>query len=587
MTRGIQGDNPYRQIKEIMVGSGSEASRIERSTKILNDALAAVAQATTPQDAAQLGFSKLREEGVPVSHALQIAGQAFDIAPHQVRQRIAQLGDEILRHVQGDQIRNMSTKYGAVTLMQEDLTNPATPVDITVVAMKPWAGNKGGQVGSWLQYAQGAGEIGRAIEKAVQTYDDFAERSPGKKLPPGYTLPVPTGLEPNAGPSIMLFANTIPADEGNIGNRTKENRDDRMANLRDKMQRILIQLQQIALMNPALAGKDKIRVSLGFLGTGSLGMVDTQECAAVMKELIEKFQQQNPQFEFIFKTTNVKKEPDYADQVNGFFNVFTGKQTDIALPRLQDARELLTAALHPFQTPRKDGSTLDSAAVGRELDANNKTGWAAKFLAALDKLPADALADRAAGRAYFVGNDRETFSMLHKLAELGAFDNVQRKTVTKADIEKLLANPRIRENVEQLLSDQLPNVFSRPSKELPNAFGGAGSMGEIMSAAVGSYLLTTLQKNHREIETKIDRELDQSQAAIVELARQLGLEQKQVESLRSESRDLKTEIAGLKRSLSGKETTIDDLERELSRERRAHETRRTYATSYPSGSTGC
>jgi hypothetical protein len=582
MTRSIQGDNPYRQIREIMVGSGNEASRIERSTQILNQALAAVAQATSAQDAAQIGFTKLREEGVPVSHALQIAGQAFDIPPHLVRQRIAQLGAEIVRHAQGDQVRDMSTKYGTVTLMQDDLTNPSTPVDITVVPMKPWAGNKGGQVGSWLQYAQGAGDIGAAITKAVQTYDDFAERSPGRKLPPGYTLPVATGLDPNAGPSIMLFANTIPADEGSIGNRTKENRDDRMANLRDKMQRILIQLQQIALMNTALAGKDKIRVSLGFLGTGSLGMVDTQECAAVMKELIEKFQQQNPQFEFIFKTTNVKKEADYADQVSGFFNVFTGKQTDIAAPRLTDARELLTAALHPFQTPRNDGTTFDSAAVGKELDTASKTSWAGKFLAALDKVPAEALADRAAARAYFVGNDRETFSMLHKLAELGSFDNVHRKTVTKQDIEKLLSDPKIRENVQQILADQLPAVFAQP-----NAFGGAGSTGEIMSAAVGSYLLARLSKGHQAIEQKIDRELDQSQAAIAELTRQLGLEQRQIQSLRSEAADLKSDIAALKRSITGKDTEIANLERELLRERRTVETRRTYATSYPSGSTGC
>jgi paraquat-inducible protein B len=247
-----------------------------------------------------------------------------------------------------------------------------------------------------------------------------------------------------------------------------------------------------------------------------------------------------------------------------------------------DARELLTAALHPFATPRKDGATLDSAAIGKELDAGNKNGWTSKFLAALDRVPLDALADRAAARAYFNGNDRETFSMLHKLAELGDFDNVQRKTVTKEDIKRLLADAKIRQNVEQLLADQLPNVFGQP-----NAFGGAGSMGEIMSAAVGSYLLARLTKNHKEIEGKIDRELDQSQAAIAELARQLGLEQKQVERLRSETRDLQSEIAGLKRSIKGKDDEIDTLERELARERRTHETRRTYATSYPSGSTGC
>ena len=91
----VVGSDPYKQIKEVLVGSGTEADRVKESAQILSPALAAVADSVGAKDAAQIGFTKLREAGVPVSHALQIAGQAFEVAPHELRAKIAGLGDAI------------------------------------------------------------------------------------------------------------------------------------------------------------------------------------------------------------------------------------------------------------------------------------------------------------------------------------------------------------------------------------------------------------------------------------------------------------------------------------------------------------
>lgn len=367
-------------------------------------------------------------------------------------------------------------------------------------------------------------------EAAMTAVAEYERQRGHQNLVPGTTLPVATGLDTSAFPSVLEFVASVPPSGLRVNDLNAKDpalKELRTAHLKNVL---IAALEDTTIRAAGLLGKkptaeDPVVVALPLLCTGPQGSVTVTEAAEVYRSVLKDWAPANPGLKLIIARANIYGDQSdrFAQETRQAIKVVEGGKADRAAAPLS-VPQLFAQLIGDHAKPTgRGGVALTPNYVGAALDT-----WVDQASKTLKEAGPIGMRDPYATAASF--RDRtamEASYQIHRLLdipELAQAHGIKAGGMSVGNLQALLGHEDLRQRVldKILAHPKLQEVVSDDG-DPKRLFGGDAKMQEILGAAVAAVLydlrhdhLDQFRTNFAEAMATVEAKLVAAQAKLAE-----------------------------------------------------------------------